>query len=230
MMMDRSAPITAFRTRLSGLLDEKFDGQYTVLAKRAGIPTSTMQHYIHTAKHLPGGEHLMRIAQACGTTVDYLVSGMATVRPEDLLTHPVSIVKAKGDQPAAADRQLSVPAFACTCPKRCVLTDDVPSPRHANGRIVIPEELVRSQHYHRLISVILTKDLLPRSPDGRAIIDWDARTVEEAPAPFLFFDGTRHRIGPLRNDKDTLLLVEPATVLPDTAQVLGRMVAVLTKT
>ena len=69
------APIHAFRRRLLQLIDERFEGRYTALAQRAGIPVSSMQHCVHTAKHLPGGEHLMRMAVALGVTVHELITG-----------------------------------------------------------------------------------------------------------------------------------------------------------
>ena len=80
-MQRHERPIHAFRRRLLRLIDEQYDGRYTILARRAGVPITTMQHYIHTAKRLPGGEHLMRLAAALGVTVEQLVSGPAGVRP-----------------------------------------------------------------------------------------------------------------------------------------------------
>ncbi len=67
--------IDAFRARLGQLILTECEGKYTLLARRAGIPISTMQHYIHWAKRIPGGEHVARIAHALGVTTDFLISG-----------------------------------------------------------------------------------------------------------------------------------------------------------
>lgn len=66
-------PILQFRVTLSDLIRDRFGGHYTVLAQRAGIPISSLEHTMLTAKRLPGGDHLIRLAVACGTTVDHLL-------------------------------------------------------------------------------------------------------------------------------------------------------------
>ena len=81
-------PIIGFRRRLLGLIEERFAGRYTALARRAGVPVSTMEHYIHLAKRLPGGEHLLRLAEALDVSVQYLVSGEHAVRPTVILANP----------------------------------------------------------------------------------------------------------------------------------------------
>jgi len=73
-MQRHSQAIAAFRRRLMQLIEERFDGKYTYLARRAGIPVSTMEHYVHRAKRLPGGDHLLRLAEALGVSVEYLGS------------------------------------------------------------------------------------------------------------------------------------------------------------
>ena len=111
-MQRHERPIHAFRRRLLRLIDEQYDGRYTVLARRAGIPITTMQHYIHTAKHLPGGEHLLRLAAALGVTVEQLVSGPEGVRPADGTAHPIAGGLHAGDGPRS-------PGPPPTSPFRC---------------------------------------------------------------------------------------------------------------
>jgi hypothetical protein len=228
MPTDRRTPIEQFRIRLNDLLLEKFEGHYTLLAKRAGIPVSSMQHYMHTARHLPGGEHLVRIAHALDTTVDFLLSGIHSVRPQDLLSTPVNVVKASGPQAQESDRQLSVPVFRCTCPKTCPLSESVPDVQRATGRMVVPVELVRSNHFHRLVGIQADEGMLASGQVGRAIVDWDNRKVGAQERTYLYFDG-KHQMGTLRNDGDTTLLLNPASVFPGSATILGCMVALLSK-
>ena len=64
--------ITSFRRRLLRLINEKFEGRYTYLAQRAGIPISSLEHTIHEAQRLPGGEHLLRMAAALDEVDDEL--------------------------------------------------------------------------------------------------------------------------------------------------------------
>jgi predicted transcriptional regulator len=73
-MMTTLRPIDIFRSRLRALVLEQFDGKYTLLAKRANIPISTLEHTMLEAKRLPGGDHLMRIADVLGVTVDSLIA------------------------------------------------------------------------------------------------------------------------------------------------------------
>ena len=40
-------------------------------------------HYIHFAKHLPGGENLLRLAEALGVSVDYLMWLEFRIDPEN---------------------------------------------------------------------------------------------------------------------------------------------------
>jgi len=74
-MQRREPPILGFRRRLLRLIAEQVDGRYTILARRARIPISSMQHIMHDATHLPGGEPLQKLAGALGVTVQYLSTG-----------------------------------------------------------------------------------------------------------------------------------------------------------
>ena len=227
-------PIESFRKRLNDLLHERFEGKYTVLAKRAGIPISSMQHYIHTAKHLPGGEHLQRMADACGVTVDYILSGAQTVRPADLFSKPVQVVKAGGREGAELERQVSVPLFRCTCPKECAFREDVPPVAKARSRVVIPTDMIVHHNYHRLVGVLLEGHLRGGAwgEDGRCVIDWDVRTPDWERVSF-YFDGAKHHFGRVKSTEHGLLASDwtgqaSPTVLPKDAKILGRVVAVLT--
>lgn len=74
-MRSHERSITSFRRRLKRLIEEKFDGHYTYLARRANIPISTLENTIHAARRLPGGDHLLRMAEALGVPVHFLVTG-----------------------------------------------------------------------------------------------------------------------------------------------------------
>jgi len=223
-------PVEAFRKRLNDLLLERFEGKYTVLAKRAGIPISSMQHYIHFSKHIPGGEHLARLAQACGVTSDFLLSGAQTVRPADLLSKPIPVAQGAGQE---VERQLSVPLFRCTCPKECAFEEDVPPVAKARSRVVIPTDMVSKHNFHRLIGVLLDGHLKTAAggEGGRIVIDWDTRTLDWEHR-LLYFDGTKHMVGRVKQTEGGMLAADwngqSPVVLPKTAKVLGRVVALLT--
>jgi hypothetical protein len=232
-MVGTRSPIELFRKRLNELLHERFDGKYTVLAKRAGIPISSMQHYMHTAKHMPGGEHVQRLAEACGVTADYLLSGGETVRPSDMFTKPVQVVRAGGQAGPELERQISVPLFRCSCPKECVFEEAVPPVAKARARVVIPMDMIAGRNYHRLIGVLMEGNLrrVGFGEGGRAVIDWDSRAPDWDHV-VLYFDGTKHLFGRVKSTDSGLLASDwqgqaSPNVLPKTAKVLGRVVAVL---
>ncbi len=70
---DRS--LEEFRRRLRVLIADRFEGKYSLLARRAGIPISSLQYCLHHATRFPGGDHLLRLATALGVSVDFLLSG-----------------------------------------------------------------------------------------------------------------------------------------------------------
>ncbi len=225
-------PVEAFRKRLNDLLQERFEGKYTVLAKRSGIAVSSMQHYMHHSKHMPGSEHLQRIAEALGCTTDFLISGAQTVRPADLLSKPIPVAKAEGQE---LERQLSVPVFRCTCPKDCVFEENVPPVAKSRTRVVIPTDMVTKHNFHRLIGVMLDGHLKRAAwgEEGRLVIDWDLRTPNFEKNVF-YFDGTRHMVGRVKETEAGLLGTDwngqSPTVLPKTAKILGHVVAMVTAT
>jgi hypothetical protein len=108
-------PVTAFRRRLLRLIEEQDAGQYTTLARRAGIPTTTMEHYIHNAKHLPGGEHLLKLATALGVTVYYRATGEAPPAGE-WAAEPRIAPTPRGVPVEEVATHFSIPLFACGCP------------------------------------------------------------------------------------------------------------------
>ncbi len=225
-------PVEEFRKRLNDLLQERFEGKYTVLAKRAAIPVSSMQHYMHFSKHMPGSEHLQRLAEALGCTTDFLITGAQTVRPIDLLSKPIPVTKGEGQE---IERQLSVPVFRCTCPKDCPFSEDVPQVAKARSRVVVPTDMVSKHNFHRLIGVALDGHLKRAAwgEAGRLVINWDMRTPDFAKNVF-FFDGTKHQVGHIKETEGGFLATDwngqSPTVLPKTAKILGHVVAMVTAT
>jgi len=62
-----------FFERLSWLIDRYAAGKHTVFAKKAGIPVSTFQKYL--ADKMPVAEHLIRIHETYGVSIDWLLTG-----------------------------------------------------------------------------------------------------------------------------------------------------------
>ena len=89
-------PIAAFRRRLVRLIDDQCAGKYTSLGRRAGIPISTMEHSIHHAKHLPGGEPLLKLAAVLGVSVQSLVGGDAVGPAAEHPAQPTPVVPPRG--------------------------------------------------------------------------------------------------------------------------------------
>ncbi len=189
-------PIIGFRRRLLGLIEERFAGRYTALARRAGVPVSTMEHYIHLAKRLPGGEHLLRLAEALDVSVQYLVSGEHAVRPTVILANPGPGAQTQGT--VLASTHFAIPLFWCTCPDACPLATTVPPVAAARSRVVLETDLLPMHGDRRVIAVQVTPSL-PSSewPDGsRLVVDWDAREPRWA-ATMLIHAGGRCRLGHL---------------------------------
>ena len=197
-------PIRAFRRRLLQLIDERFEGRYTALARRAGIPISTMQHYIHNAKHLPGGEHLMRIDVAFGVPVRELIAepraGNATARPGP----PVPAVQPPDDQPAPA--RLAIPEIRCGCPGACPLTAEGPLAPETGTRIILPAEILPQHRTHRLLATPVGAALPAAEwPAGtRLVVDTDLRTPTWDDLALIHTEG-RCQLGHLTQIADTIL-------------------------
>lgn len=67
--------LLGFRRRLEHLIEDRFDGKYSHLAQRAGVAVSSVQHCLRHARRFPGGGLLLRLADALGVSVDYLLTG-----------------------------------------------------------------------------------------------------------------------------------------------------------
>ena len=177
--VDRESIAALTRRRLLRLIDERFEGKYTVLARRAGIPVSTMQHVMHTAKHLPGGEPLLKLATALGVTAQYLSTSDEAVRSADRPTPPPPPVRLRRVSPGRGDAtHVTIPLFACGCPGPCPLTVAVPPLTAASSRVVLGAELVARHQTHRLIALQVTPGLQSAEwPVGaQLVVDWEART------------------------------------------------------
>jgi hypothetical protein len=196
-------PIRAFRRRLLRLIDEQFDGRYTVFARRAGIPVSTMQHYLHHARHLPGGEHLMRMAAAFGVTVQALLTGPEAVRRAPRPLPPVPV-----GQPGA-DRQplpgLTIPVVRCGCPGPCPLTEEE-RPAVAGAMLSLPTELLAEHRAHRLLATPVGAGFAAAewSAGTWLVVDTDARTPTWEALALVHTEGHCH-VGHLTQIEDTLL-------------------------
>ena len=200
------APIFGFRRRLLRLIDEQFGGKYTVFARRAGIPVSTMQHVIYTAKHLPGGEHLLKLAGALGVTAQYLSIGDEAVRPVDRLTPPPPPVRPRRVAPGRGNApHVTIPLFACGCPGPCPLTAAVPPLAAARARVVVGADLVANHQTHRLIALQVTPGLqCAEWPVGaQLVVDWEARTPTREAIGLVHTVG-RCELGHLSRVEDTL--------------------------
>jgi len=230
------APVEAFRHRLAQLIRTKFEGKYTLLAKRARIPVSTMEHYLHRAKHLPGGEPLDRMAEALGVSTDYLIDGSEVVRPAELLAHPVLVYQEPFAEAPEQARQIAVPCFTCGCPVECAFGQEPLPVRGTQLQSFIPAELV--PQWHRLVGLRVTAPLATRRwPVGsRLILDWDDR-APRATHPFLYQVAGRCALGRLHGETAEQLTVLPVHpdrmpprlhVYPAAAlTILGRVVLVI---
>jgi hypothetical protein len=227
-------PIVAFRRRLLRLIDDQFEGRYTVLAQRAGIPISTMQHYVHSAKHLPGGEHLVRLAAALGMTVQALLSDPEGVRPAERPAPLTPVVfTPRPTPPVAPAPHLSFPVFHCGCPDACPLTAAVPPLAAAHARVVLAAARVVRRRYHRLVGLEVGPGLPCADwPAGaHLVLDWDDRRPRWR-ALQLLHDAGRCRLGHVTASGDRLLFAArpdaaPVLVSP-TGRVLGTIVAGVT--
>jgi hypothetical protein len=225
-------PILGFRRRLLRAIDDRCDGRYTVLARRAGIPISTLEHYLHHAKHLPGGEHLLRMADALGLPVLFLMAGDGAGPASEALPSP-RVVTHEGVPLEGIGRQLVLPVFRCGCPDACPLTAAVPPVARAHTRLVLEAALVARQETHRLLGIQVD----PRLPcegwpgGARVVVDWEARSPQWA-ALTLLHSGGRCRLGHVMPAVDHLLFAARLDGVPEgvprEGRVLGTIVAGVT--
>jgi hypothetical protein len=132
--------IVSFRRRLKRLIEEKFDGRYTRVARRAGVPVSTLGHTVLEAKRLPGGDHLLRLAEALDVTAHFLVTGEDAVRPADGPSRLLPGVPP--DAVAPSQVYLTVPVLACACPAVCPLTAPVPRVATPRDPVILERDLL----------------------------------------------------------------------------------------
>lgn len=233
-MQRREAPILGFRRRLRRLITEQVDGKYTILAQRAGIPISSLQHILHDAKHLPGGEPLQKLAGALGVTVQYLATGDEAVCPADRLTPPPPPVRPRRVLPGrGAAPPVTIPLVACGCPGPCPLAAAVPPLAAARARVVMGAALVARYPHHRLLALQVTLNLpCAEWPVGaQLVVDWEARTPAWE-ALVVLHDAGQCRLGHVTPSGDRLLFAPRLGGLPELltreARVLGTIIAALT--
>lgn len=179
-MQRREPPILGFRRRLLRLIAEQVDGRYTILARRAGIPISSMQHIMHDATHLPGGEPLQKLAGALGVTVQYLSTGHEGVYPAEppAPPAPAETPQERPPSPAWDATHVTLPVFRCGCPGPCPLTRAVPPTLMVRAGVVLARTLLAAHTTHRLLALQVTPNLpSAECPVGaQGILDWEART------------------------------------------------------
>lgn len=90
--MNDQATLDGLKERIEGLLQEKFKGRPARLANAAGVGTSTTKHWFDKWKAgervSPNGLALFKVAQACGVSVEWLLTGegqgAATAEPAEV--------------------------------------------------------------------------------------------------------------------------------------------------
>ena len=228
-MQRHERPIHAFRRRLLRLIDEQYDGRYTILARRAGVPITTMQHYVHTAKRLPGGEHLMRLAAALGVTVEQLVAGPAGVRPTARPVPRIPVIQFGDDLPVTPS--LAIPVFRCGCPGACPLTGVLPPVTPAISTVLLPAEMLPTHQDRRLIALQVGAGLEAAEwPGGsRLVMDADARTPPWEALAVIHIEG-RCQVGHLTQLEGACLVgarIDDCRMIMEPGRILGTIVAVV---
>ncbi len=236
---EKPASVDAFRRRIAELIATRCDGKYTLLAKRAGIPVSTMQHYMHSAKYIPGGEHVARIAEALGVTTDYLITGSNVIRTSDLLAHPVVFPEGGIGEMNRLERHIEVPVFDCTCPSDCVFAHEPIPVETTEAKVYVPVELV--PHWDRLVGFRIIDQRFAWKVGTRIIIDWGARSIDAENDKFLYRANGSCQLGRLHEIEGGHVVLFPlsapggpdvATPMPrilprERLVVLGKIVAVI---
>lgn len=67
--------LKAFRERLSHVIEHKFQGKHTRLARKAGVAPSTVQSWIDKEAVNPNAFALFKIAKASGVSVEWFLTG-----------------------------------------------------------------------------------------------------------------------------------------------------------
>jgi hypothetical protein len=187
-----------------------------------------MQHYVHFAKKLPGGDHLLRLARALGVSVEYLVTGQTgTGSPA---SHGPAHPGLAGGEPAGPTR-IAIPLFQCGCPGACPLREPVPREAAAVSTVLLEAELVPMHATHRLIGLQVTPAQGPGWPVGaRLIVDWDAREPQWEAVSLVQWAGRCH-LGHLQRTGEASLFTprrgERPHLLGAADTILGTAVAVV---
>ncbi len=237
-----ASPVEAFRGRLVQLIRTRFDGRYSVLAHRAGIPVSTMEHYIHRAKHMPGAEHVGHMADALGVTTDLLIHGRTSLLPQDLMAHPVVLEQNQMGEADGLERQIAIPVFDCTCPSPdCVFWRDPLPIGSTRMRVMVPADLLPI--WYRLVGLRIAEPLgsFGWKVGTRLVLDWSGRSPTFCGEWYLFkLDGRCH-LGRIHQSPEGLMVILPPdtsqeseisttglrTLPPEQVEVLGKVVAVV---
>ena len=188
-----------------------------------------MQHYVHTAKHLPGGEHLMRLAAALGVTVEQLVSGPAGVRPPRARCHASPVIQYGDNMPVTLS--LAIPVFRCGCPGACPLTGVLPSVTPAISTVLLPAEMLPTHQDRRLIALQVGEGLEAAEwPGGaRLVMDADARTPPWEALAVIHIEG-RCQVGHLTQLEGACLVgarIDDCRMIMEPGRILGTIIAVV---
>jgi len=230
-MPRQAVTMETFRRRLRQLIAEQYEGKYTLFAKRAGLPVSTVEHYLHVAVRLPGGEQLVRMADALGVSLDFLVTGSEPTQPAELLSASAPLPRSQRDPRQAGDeRHLVVPVFRCGCPGSCPLTGPATPPEVAGSRLAVPVDLVGERAFHRLVGLqveaALASDAMP--PGTRLVIDRSNTQPQWEAVALLHLEG-RCCLAHCTVAGAQLLIAAslqaPPRVVPRKGTILGRVIA-----
>lgn len=206
--------LVEFRQRFRALLARFDEGKYTRLARRAGIPVSSLEHLLHHAKGLPGGRLLARLAGALDVSVDYLATGQAPAPP------------------TAADPQVAIPVLRCGCPGPCPLVAPRPTPARPATPLPLPAALVAGIPAPHQLAVVLDDRLgHPGWPAGTRLVLDRSAGPSAWETVVLVHAADRCRLGHLAESGGVRLFASSPTTAPTvlarSARVLGRLVAVL---
>ncbi|MEW6263353.1 MAG: helix-turn-helix domain-containing protein [Thermodesulfobacteriota bacterium] len=89
--------LEGFRKRFLKLVNDQFKGRHTSLARKAGVPPTTLQDWKDSKSFKPNGFILARIAEVCNISIDWLLTGR---EPPDQKVIPFR------DEPSAEVREL----------------------------------------------------------------------------------------------------------------------------
>lgn len=225
--------ITRFRRRLKRLIEEKFDGRYTCLARGADVPVSTLEHILLEAKRLTGGEHLLRLTRALEVTTHFLITGEEAVRPTVSSPQFAPVMRPSAEPTPRTSLSVRVPAMKCLCPGVCPLTQAVPPRPTVRSGVVVERDLVDPHNPECLLVVEVTPNCpSPKwRPGTRLVVAWGLRPLRWDALALVHAEG-RCQWAHLKQVSDVLFFADDAegnfSVLPfDTWRILGAAIAVV---